>query len=151
MSYNWGLENKTQKLVLPLKVFLENNTRLKCWLDLERLGPGCDLGHEMNQGVLRADVFICCLTDRYLHSVNCRRELAFAKQHHKLIVPLMLDGYTGSWPPDLAAWAKEGLADAFTSDMIYVSWKTAKDITENSAQLVNMIDTEVRRLARVTK
>jgi hypothetical protein len=32
LSYNWGLENKTQKLVLPLKVFLENNTQLKIML-----------------------------------------------------------------------------------------------------------------------
>lgn len=149
LSYNWGKENKTQiEKVLPLKSFLESNTRLKCWLDLERLGPGCDLDHEMNQGVERADVFICCLTDRYLQSVNCCRELSFAKQHEKFIVPLLLDDYTQSWPPTKAAWADVGLETAFASDTLYVKWQTEKDISDNSAQLVNKIDEEVRRLVQ---
>eukprot|EP01051_Picozoa_sp_SAG22_P009341 SAG22_NODE_771_length_7318_cov_6.057487_7_plen_407_part_00 len=151
LSYSWGPQNETQKQVLPLKLFLENNTRLKCWLDLERLGPGCDLVHEMDQGVMRADVFICCLTDQYLSRPNCMRELAFAKKYNKLIVPLLLDDYTSDeWPPKLSGSAfTEGVPDAFT-DVMYVPWKSEKDITDNSARLVSVIDSEVRRLAQVT-
>ena len=36
---------------------------------------GCDLDNEMDMGVRRADVFICCLTDHYLGRDNCMLEV----------------------------------------------------------------------------
>ena len=36
---------------------------------------------EMEHGVERADVFICCLTDDYIRSHRCNQELAFARKH----------------------------------------------------------------------
>ena len=93
LSYQWGEQAKakwvdgdqlrsatfsTQVVVSKLKVDLERNTRLTCWLDLERMGAGVELNAAMRDGVTLADVFICCLTDRYLHSTNCLLEFSCA-------------------------------------------------------------------------
>ena len=57
---------RTQQLVATLKADLECSTRLTCWMDVERMGVGCNLADEMSDGVRSADVFVCCLTDHYL-------------------------------------------------------------------------------------
>ena len=67
----------------------------------------------MEEGVRNADVFICCLTDGYLHSAACQKEFSFAQKHHKPVLPLLLEGYGGDggsvppWPP-----ANTQMADA---------------------------------------
>ena len=138
LSYAWdeSESNATQKAVSLLKHDIESNTRLLCWMDLERMGAGCLSKTEMQEGVQLADVFICCLTDRYLTRPNCLHELDSAKAANKLIVPLLLDGWTEG---------NSDYAKAFTPDVLRISWKTAADISENSAKLVSMIDSEVRR------
>jgi hypothetical protein len=111
-------------------------------MDLERMGPGCNLDTEMEQGVKRADVFICCLTDSYLTSRNCRHELEIAQAAGKLIVPLHLQGWTQTdWPPQ---HDDQVFAHAFTS-ALYVKWETVEDMSKNLPDLVNRIDSEVRR------
>jgi hypothetical protein len=142
LSYNWGEDGCTQKTVSQLKRDIESNTRLICWMDLERMGPGCNLDTEMEQGVKRADVFICCLTDSYLTSRNCRHELEIAQAAGKLIVPLHLQGWTQTdWPPQ---HDDQVFAHAFTS-ALYVKWETVEDMSKNLPDLVNRIDSEVRR------
>ena len=144
LSYAWdeSESNASQKAVSLLKHDIESNTRLLCWMDLERMGAGCLSKTEMQEGVQRADVFICCLTDRYLTRPNCLHELECAKAANKLIVPLLLEGWTQTeWPPR----QHPVFADAFTPDVLYMPWKTAADISKYSANLLSRMDSEVRR------
>ncbi len=88
-----GQQFETQLLVTKLKTDLEKSLRLTCWLDTERMGAGCSIDKEMEDGVKDAHVFICCLTDAYLGSSNCLKEFKAAANSDKLIVPLLLPGY----------------------------------------------------------
>ena len=103
MSYQWGRavraagglgsaeerqEFETQQLVVNLKAGIERNTRLHCWLDIERMGAGEAIREQVYDGVCHADIFLCCLTDAYLRSRNCMMELDVAIKQAKQIVPV---------------------------------------------------------------
>ena len=163
ISYHWGNEKfDTQAIVVKLKAELERSTRLTCWFDLDRMGAGIDVLAAMQEGVRRADAFCCCLTDRYVNSVNCMRELQHAVEAKTIIVPLtLLKGYDDSennasppWPPPEANDFVKGklcLPSAFVSDALpasrlYVDLRTEETQRNNWQSLVNRIDSEVRLL-----
>lgn len=70
----------------------------RCWLD--RLMPDKSV-QGMREGVLGARVFLCVLTPGYFASTYCLRELAWAIQAKKTVVPLFPSGV--SVGPILAA------------------------------------------------
>ena len=136
----------TQAIVSSLKADLESGARLKCWFDLERLGGGTNLQTAMEEGVKSADVFVCCLTDRYLTSTNCQQEFAFAVKHKKLIVPLLLEGYGGGqsappWPPQ----RPEQMRHALRSHIMYVDMRSQALREREMPRVVETVDAEVRR------
>ena len=119
-----------------------------------------------------ADVFICCLTDTYLSRPNCLKEFAAAARANKLIVPLLLPGYIHGrydgeqggghaalgvpsgrtpWPPStslepLVASTLSGRAGAKdAAGVLFVDMRTNALRERNFNQIVNQIDTAVRR------
>jgi hypothetical protein len=173
ISYHWGKELRaatstrqevlgfqTQAIVSQLKAELERNTRLTCWFDLDRMGAGVDILVAMWEGVTRADVFCCCLTDDYMGSVNCMRELKHAVEADKLIIPLLLAGYADSelnrppWPPPEATdfvrreldLSKDFIRSALPASRLFVDLRTPEKQRANFPSLVNRIDSQVRSL-----
>ena len=175
ISYQWGKELRassaaepsgfeTQVIVAGLKSSLERATRLTCWFDLDCMGAGVDIIAAMRDGVSRADVFCCCLTDLYFESPNCMRELQHAVQQNKLIIPLLLPGYGtaagGStrppWPPPEPSGSvrealslPDDLVRSALSTRLYVDLRTTEKQRANFPSLVNRIDSEVRRMRAV--
>ena len=157
MQTDSGDAYRTQQLVATLKADLECSTRLTCWMDVERMGVGCNLADEMTDGVQSADVFVCCLTDRYIGSVNCMRELSHAVAAQKLIIPLLLSGYGEAgaiprWPPpEPSAQIQHTLSlppdlvQQALAKRLYVDLRTSEMQRANFPSLVTRIDSEVRR------
>ena len=99
----------------------------------------------MHEGVALANVFVCCLTDAYVHSKNCMREFTHAIESHKLIVPVLLPGYCPAhkdppWPPPGASEAVEHSL----ANLLYVDLRTTEKRAANWPSLVRRIDSEVR-------
>ena len=168
LSYQWGKELvrtgasevagfETQAIVAGLKTSLERQTRLACWFDLDCMGAGVDIIEAMEDGVTRSDVFVCCLTDRYIGSVNCMRELSHAVAAQKLIIPLLLSGYGEAgaiprWPPpEPSAQIQHTLSlppdlvQQALAKRLYVDLRTSEMQRANFPSLVTRIDSEVRR------
>jgi len=140
-------EFETQQLVVNLKAGIERNTRLHCWLDIERMGAGEAIREQVYDGVCHADMFLCCLTDAYLRSRNCMMELDVAIKQAKQIVPLLLPGYGSSdaHPP----WPPPGMDDSVQkvfARLIYTDLRTEERRADNFARLSQSITEYVRRV-----
>lgn len=154
ISYHWGQQSEygfeTQMFVATLKNELERHTRLTCWFDLDRMGAGEDILDAMRDGVAHADVFVCCLTDSYVHSVNCMREFKHAVNMRKLIIPLLLPGYgdpdgATTFPPiDPNGIVQKALSET----NLYVDLRTPERMHANFPGLVNRVDSHLRFVRR---
>ncbi|EKX45794.1 hypothetical protein GUITHDRAFT_108245 [Guillardia theta CCMP2712] len=91
LSYQWGHENSTQKMVREVKRWIEEQTSLQCWFDVEGgINPGEDHMQKMELGVSRCEVFVVFMSDKYVKSANCRREFARACEAGKYIIPVLV-------------------------------------------------------------
>ena len=84
LSYAWA--NKTTVLKLRDEL-LERG--LKVWIDEENILQ--DIYNSMAQGVRSSHVIVPCLSAAYSRSPNCRREIKFAIDEKKKVVPVRLD------------------------------------------------------------
>lgn len=90
-------EKTHQNIIVELKQELEQRNYI-CWLDIEQLSNNIDhFSSAMEQGIQKSTVFLCCITNRYIHSNKCRQELTFAKECNKKIILLIMEQI--SWPP----------------------------------------------------
>ena len=84
LSYCW----EDQPAVLKIRdELIERN--VKVWIDLMNVTE--DIYDSMARGVRSSRVFVPCLSEAYSRSKNCLREISFAIDERKKIVPLRLD------------------------------------------------------------
>ena len=84
---SYGKNNK--KRSLELNEILKNEG-LKIWIDTEKMANG-NISDLMRNGIKNSDLFLCCLTDNYLKSENCMRELRLAASFGKLILFVLFE------------------------------------------------------------
>eukprot|EP00960_Hanusia_phi_P045928 757504-Hanusia_phi.AAC.1 len=78
-------------MVRQVKQAIEDKTSLQCWFDVEGgISPGEDHLQKMELGVERCEVFVMFISDRYVKSINCRREIRRACQTHKYILTVFV-------------------------------------------------------------
>ena len=65
---------------------------LKVLVDFKDLGY-TPLTDQLADGILKARVFICCITKKYSESDNCKLEFSFAKTNKKPMIIIMLEHY----------------------------------------------------------
>lgn len=58
----------------------------KTWIDTEQLYDGCLIADECYKGIMNSKVFVCFLTEGYLSSRICLRQLALAYGLNKPII-----------------------------------------------------------------
>lgn len=125
VSYNWGVSTvgsdgakkySTQTIVKPLRHRLELEDDLVCWLDVGGgMGAGQNLKVEMAEGVRKCTVVVVFLSDAYVNSNNCKREIEHTLSMGKYIVPVLLpdrgelpngisSGWTGAGPEASDWW-----------------------------------------------
>ncbi|MEO1288655.1 MAG: toll/interleukin-1 receptor domain-containing protein [Chloroflexota bacterium] len=67
-----------------------NKSKRDVWVDWEDIPRGADWLQEIYSGIDNADTFIFLVSEHSLASEICNRELAYALQHNKKIIPLIL-------------------------------------------------------------
>ncbi|CAF0923875.1 unnamed protein product [Rotaria sp. Silwood1] len=101
-------ERTHRDTVLELKQKLEEKNYF-CWLDVIQIPSNnyyfCP---EIETGIQKSTVFVCCITNRYVQSNKCRQELSFAKQQNKPVILLLIEVL--NWPPAQIANLVSGLS-----------------------------------------
>lgn len=59
------------------------------WVDWQNIPRGEDWWQEITSGIENADTFLCVISEHWLTSEICLKELQHARQHHKRIFPLI--------------------------------------------------------------
>ena len=95
MSISFGLPLMllllVQELVRTVRRAIELATGAFCWLDIGGgLSPGRDHIEGMRHGMLHAYLAIVFLSDGYVRSGNCRREIYSALMSSKQVIPVLL-------------------------------------------------------------
>ncbi|XP_025089898.1 uncharacterized protein LOC112561555 [Pomacea canaliculata] len=90
ISYQWA----DQETVKQIRDHLRSHG-IKVWMDIDDMG-GSTL-QAMAEAVEKAFVIVCCMSQKYKDSPNCRAEAEYAFQKHKRIIPLIMER---SYKPD---------------------------------------------------
>ena len=69
---------------------LKKNGVIDTWHDKEILA-GAEWENEINQHLIEADIVLFLLSVDFLNSENCGKELEYAKEHKKRIIPIILN------------------------------------------------------------
>ena len=85
LSYNWY----SQELVKQLYIDLTEKGIL-CWMDIQG-GIKVDINTSMSEGVEKAAVVVCFCTEQYQKSENCKKELTYAVELERPIIPIICD------------------------------------------------------------
>ncbi|KAJ1569961.1 hypothetical protein HK096_008364 [Nowakowskiella sp. JEL0078] len=91
LSYSWT----HQPTVLRIKDSLEKRGLTNIWMDLYEMEG--NINDKMTEAVMKATVVIPCLSREYENSHNCKKELNFADQKRKPLVPVHVDNGPFSW------------------------------------------------------
>ena len=95
-------------LVRELVSALETRGK-QLWIDWDDIPPSVDWLDEIAAGIDAADNFVCVISDDWIASSVCRRELEHAAAHNKRILPVLARTVDATRVPDAAAkinWIK---------------------------------------------
>ncbi|CAF3814671.1 unnamed protein product [Rotaria sordida] len=124
-SYEW----KSESLVSKIFFYLTKVQSIPVWMD-KYGGINQCLTTSMAEGVENCCVFVCFLTPEYQESLNCKKELTYAVQKGKPIIPCLVgnENKNEKWKP--SQWL--GLT---ISDMVYLNFRNINEINfENKCQ-----------------
>ena len=98
VSYAWGAEEPPGSGARPLQqrahrivaAIRARAPHLEVWLDVERMGSqaqgGGGLSTAMAKGIDASAVVVCCMSEAYSRSANCKSEFIYAINKHKPIL-----------------------------------------------------------------
>jgi hypothetical protein len=67
ISYNWGRELSTQKIVSPMRLIIEQDADVLCWFDVSGgMGAGQSHLREMEEGIMKSTVVVIFIRLRLL-------------------------------------------------------------------------------------
>lgn len=94
LSYQWASQPLVKKIARMLK-----DRNISIWFDIAGDMQG-NINTAMADGVENAAVIISFATTAYSKSINCQKELGYATQLGKKIIPILLEpeqGYKNTW------------------------------------------------------
>jgi hypothetical protein len=72
---------------------IEQKNEFKIWIDFQQCGTG-DPWELIADGIERADVIVCFISEFYKQSNSCRQEFTYAADDlRKPIVPILMENY----------------------------------------------------------
>ena len=128
LSYS---RKESKEFVARLAAALEARDR-DCWVDLDDIPPASEFMQDLRDGIGGSDAFCFVLSPRALESEYCRRELDYALERNKRIIPIAHRRLTDAPPEPLAShsWIpQEGLFD--------------DDFDSSVDELIRALDTDV--------
>jgi hypothetical protein len=81
VSYSW--QKNVNQIRSAIQLLQDS---FKTWVDTEQLNHGCLIADECYKGIINSKVFVCFLTESYLTSRICIRQLALAYGLNKPII-----------------------------------------------------------------
>lgn len=103
----------------------------RLWIDVDDLPLASPWREDVYRAIDRSDVFLFAVSKESLRSIECRKEFEHARDRHKRIIPVVLDGTQPSdAPPDLAdigwiaASAPERIEQAIATDLTHLERHT---------------------------
>ena len=89
LSYSWS----NQAAVLQLRKVIESHYKdsVRIWMDVSNMGGGDVLLAQIDEGVRRAHVIICCLSKQYALSSCCRKEVLLADSLGKPLLCVLME------------------------------------------------------------
>ena len=84
LSYS---RQESKEFVARLAAALEARGR-DCWVDLDDIPPASEFMQDLRDGIGGSDAFCFVLSPRALESEYCRRELEYALERNKRIIPI---------------------------------------------------------------
>ncbi|KAJ3047393.1 hypothetical protein HK097_011574, partial [Rhizophlyctis rosea] len=129
-SYSWANKDK----VLQTKTELEKRG-YSVWLDEQRMARIGNIYEGMYDGLNNSKIVCSFLSVHYETSANCKRELCFASDRKKPIVPVRLDSGPFTW------------SHVITAGALYVNMSDAyADWNEKINELVANVEAALNRL-----
>ena len=87
LSYQWGHKDHVRKLYDKLK-----QSNFTVWMDDKELEPS-SLMAQLAKGIVNSRIFMCCVTQKYSESKNCKNEVSFATTKKKPMIILMFEHF----------------------------------------------------------
>ncbi|KAJ3126450.1 26S proteasome non-ATPase regulatory subunit 12 [Nowakowskiella sp. JEL0407] len=139
LSYAWSDKEK----VLVIKDELDRRG-LTVWMDVTNMNN--NIYEAMARGVLESKIIVPCISLNYVNRPNCRRELNFAADNNKPIVPVRLQKI-----PQTTTNIKLEAVKLITSGELYVDlseqdWKSSSRFTALMNHLKTQIDKHLQAL-----
>ena len=89
MSYQWDIQDD----VKILRDFLEG-WGYHVWMDINKIHGGNNLSDDLAKAILNADLFICCITEKYVLSEMCKNEINLASRNKIKLITFKLPNST---------------------------------------------------------
>ena len=70
LSYQWGHQDEVKLIRNHLQM-----AGYECWMDIGQMGGGDKLFEKIDSGIRGARVIICCVSEKYVKSPDCNREV----------------------------------------------------------------------------
>ncbi len=95
---------------------------ISTWVDKQQIMPGDSLNREIACGIEGCRVVLVVLSQKYLSSESCFRELTLAAQYHKPIIAIQEEGvqWGKKWPPPTTVGDYAGDAAMILAPLAYL-------------------------------
>lgn len=79
-------------IVLPLIKEIDNHLNTKCWIDLNDITIGSFFDDDIRQAIEDCEMVLFMLSDNSINSEWTRKEIIYAQNEKKRIIPIVIDG-----------------------------------------------------------
>ena len=90
ISYQWNYQEKVIKLYEALSCY----DTIKPFMDIYTITAGMKLYQTLAKNIENCDVLVACITPDYIKSKNCEREIIYADNFNKTIIPIYFEDVT---------------------------------------------------------
>ena len=133
ISYAWAIGHHVDELYS----FLDFHN-YSVWMDRKCLLAGSQLTHEIQKGILGAEVFLFCINRDYLTSQMCEKEIHYASRLKKKMIAVFFD--------DLSEIELEKLEPTISASTKIYAFKSLGDLTGNvGTQLLQAVQQALKR------
>ena len=123
ISYQWD----SQKDVLRIKETLDK-LGYKVWMDIDQMRG--NIYQKMSEGVENSDVIVVCMSAKYQTSECCNRELQYAQDMRKKIIPIKIE----------KGYVPHGALGLIVSGALYVDFSDPLKFDEKFSALLGEIN-----------
>lgn len=116
---SYGRETNVSRFVKDLKVKLLQHG-VEVWLDVDSIKPGDNWRAAIGRGLDECSALVCVLTQKYVSSEYCQKELFAVQEEKKLVLPLLHEEID---------WRRTSDASAAKYALSGINWVDTRGVT----------------------